>query len=132
MVQRRVVDLWRQSASGVPAPADWGAQYRSLLDEVARLSTDAAIPDADLRTRLAELVVTQRSQRRPSRASLIRQRLIDAIRPVRSLMAALTKLQWQAKGEHPVVEALDHLRSLYAAGRRRLPDDTSGEGLGTV
>jgi hypothetical protein len=84
MVQRRVVDLWRQSATSVSAPADLGAQYRSLLDEVARLSTDEAMPDAELRTRLAELVVTQRSQRRPSRASLIRKRLIDAIRPVRS------------------------------------------------
>jgi hypothetical protein len=47
-------------------------------------------------------------------------------------MVAITQLQWQAKGEHPVNEALDHLRSLYAAGRRRLPEDTRVEGLGSV
>jgi len=53
MVQRRVVDLWRQSAAGVPTPVDWGAQYRALLEELARLSADEAVPDAELRTRLA-------------------------------------------------------------------------------
>jgi hypothetical protein len=132
MVQRRVVDLWRQCADGVPIPVDWAAQYRVLLEELARLSADGAVPDAELRTRLAELVVTQRSQRRPSRASLIRQRLIDNIRPVRSLSTALVRLSWQAKGEHPVIEALDQLRSLYAAGARSLPADTSVEGLGRV
>jgi hypothetical protein len=63
---------------------------------------------------------------------LIRQRLIDAIRPVRSLLAAITKLQWQAKGSHPVIAALEHLRSLYAAGRRSLPTETSADGLGRV
>jgi len=132
MVQRRVVDLWRQSAAGVPTPVDWGAQYRALLEELARLSADEAVPDAELRTRLAELVVTQRSQRRPSRASLIRQRLLDTIRPVRSLLVALVRLSWQAKGPHPVIEAVDRLRSLYAAGERSLPADTSAEGLGRV
>jgi len=132
MVQRRVVDIWRQSAAGVPAAADWGAQYRALLDELAQLSTDEAVSDTELRTRLAELVANQRSQRRPSRASLIRQRLIDAIRPVRSLLTAITKLQWQAKGDHPVIGALEHLRALYAAGRRSLPTETSADGLGRV
>jgi TnpA family transposase len=109
-----------------------GCTVPRLLDELARLSTDEAVSDSELRTRLAELVVTQCSQRRPSRASLIRQRLIDAIRPVRSLLAAITKLQWQATGRHPVTAALDQLRALYAAGERTLPVDSIVEGLERV
>jgi TnpA family transposase len=132
MVQRRVVDVWRQCADGVPAAADWAARYRELLGQLAQLSAEGAVPESELRARLTELVVTQRSQRRPSRASVIRQRLIDAIRPVRALIAAIIKLPWQAKGEHPVLQALLQLRSLHAAGDRTLPADTSAEGLGRV
>jgi hypothetical protein len=132
MVQRRVVDVWRHCADGVPAAADWAARYRELLGQLAQLSAEGAVPESELRARLAELVVTQRSQRRPSRASVIRQHLIDAIRPVRALIAAIIKLPWQAKGEHPVLQALLQLRSLHAAGERTLPVDTSAEGFGRV
>jgi hypothetical protein len=74
MVQRRVVDLWRQCAEGVQSPVDWAARYRQLLADLARLSVEDAVPDAELRSRLMELVSTEHSQPRPSRASLIRQR----------------------------------------------------------
>ncbi len=51
-----VIYVWRQSAEGVKAPIDWAAQYRQLLDEVASLSSDGGIPDAELRSHLAQLV----------------------------------------------------------------------------
>ena len=89
MAQRRVVDLWRQCAEGVQSPVDWAARYRQLLADLARLSAEGSVPDAELRSRLMELVSTEHSQPRPSRASLIRQRLIDATRPVRALLAAI-------------------------------------------
>jgi TnpA family transposase len=133
MVQRRVVDLWRQCADALPASEDLAARYRALLGELAQLSADGAVPDSEFRSRVAELVLSQRN-RRPSRASLIRERLMDTIRPVRSLIAAIIELPWQAKGEHPVVQALLQLHSLYAAGERSLPaaKTESAAGFGRV
>ena len=130
MFQRRVADLWRQSAEGVKAPIDWAAQYRQLLDELASLSSDGSIPDAELRPHLAQLVADKRTQRTPSRSSAIRLRLIDAIRPVRALLVAVAKLPWQATGEHPVIDALGKLRHLYAKAVRSLPDDVTAPCLG--
>jgi hypothetical protein len=49
-VQRRVVDLWRQCAEGVHSPVDWAARYRQLLADLARLSAEDAVPDAELRS----------------------------------------------------------------------------------
>jgi hypothetical protein len=67
-------------------------------------------------------------------AELIRARLIDGVRPVRSLLSALVRLPWAATDNHPVLEALRRLqgatptssanyplarRSSSAASRRR-------------
>jgi TnpA family transposase len=90
------------------------------------------MPDGELRGRLTQIISTEQSHPRPSRASLIRQRLIDATRPVRALLGAIVHLPWQAAGRHPVTAALDHLRALYAAGERTLPVDSIVEGLGRV
>jgi hypothetical protein len=131
MVQRRVVDLWRHCAEGVRSPVDWAARYAALLDGVAHLSA-AGVPAEELQTRLAELVIEERRQRRPSRAALIRQRLIDAIRPVRSLLQDITRLRWQAQGEHAVLQGLRQLRALYDVADHTLPTDTRADGLGRV
>ncbi|MEJ8860144.1 Tn3 family transposase, partial [Variovorax robiniae] len=68
--------------------------------------------------------------RPPSRASVIRQRLIDAIAPVRSLLAGVSRLPWQATGGHPVLDALDRLRAAYAGGTKRLPAEVAALRLG--
>ena len=101
MFQRRVADLWRHCADGVTATVDWAQQYQQLLQELADLVAQEALPDAELRSRLSDLVAVKRARRAPSRASVIRQRLIDAIAPVRSLLVAVSRLPWQATGEHP-------------------------------
>ena len=120
MVQRRVVDLWRQAAAGVGDTVDWADMYQALLNELASLSAEGAVPDAELRVRLEALVTANRQRRPPSRASLVRERLIEAIRPVRSVLVAIAKLPWQATGEHPVTTALATLRELYAGSLRKL------------
>jgi len=56
MIQRRVADLWRQAAGSVGGTANWADLYRSLLNELANMSTEGGIPDSDLRARLAALV----------------------------------------------------------------------------
>jgi hypothetical protein len=95
-------------------------QYQQLLQELTDLAAQEKVPDAELRSRLVTRVSAKRARRPPSRASIIRQHLIDAIAPVRSLLIAVSGLAWQATGEHPAIDALNRLRTLYAAGTKRL------------
>ena len=130
MFQRRVADLWRQCADGVTATVDWAQQYQQLLQELTDLAAQEKVPDAELRSRLVSLVAAKRARRPPSRASIIRQHLIDAIAPVRSLLVAVSGLAWQATGEHPAIDALDRLRTLYAGGTKSLPGEVTAARLG--
>ncbi|SEB24321.1 Transposase and inactivated derivatives, TnpA family [Variovorax sp. YR216] len=131
MFQRRVADLWRHCADGV-ASVDWARQYQELLLELSELAGHDAVPDTELRSRLREIVAAKCAQRPPSRASVIRQRLIDAIAPVRSLLAGVSRLPWQATGEHPALDALNKLRAGYAAGIKRLPSEVTAPRLGAA
>ena len=130
MFQRRVADLWRRCADGVAASVDWAEQYQQLLQELSGLAAQDSVPDSELRSRLIDLVAVKRAQRAPSRASVIRQRLIDAIAPARSLLMAVSRLPWQANSEHPVLDALDKLRSQYAVGADSLPAEVTAPRLG--
>lgn len=132
MVQRRIADLWRQAAAEVPATVNWAAMYKTLLGEVEALSTNVAVPDAELRAGLEALVAETQKRKPPSRASLVRECLIDGIRPVRSLLVAIAKLPWQATGEHPAIESLAKLQGLYLKSSRKLPDDVVAPTLGRV
>ena len=132
MVQRRVADLWRQSAASLGDTVNWAKLYQSLLGELASLCAKDAVPDADLRARLEALVAASQQRRPPSRASLVREHLIEAVRPVRSLLLAIAKLPWQATGDHPTVQALATLRDLYTRGARTLPESTAAPGLAPV
>ncbi len=80
MFQRRVADLWRHCADSVTAGVDWAQQYQQLLQDLTDLAAKDAVADAELRARLAELIAANRQQRAPSRASVIRLRLIDPSR----------------------------------------------------
>ncbi|MEI8171753.1 MAG: Tn3 family transposase, partial [Rhodoferax sp.] len=132
MVQRRIADLWRQAAAEVPATVNWAAMYKTLLGELETLSAKGAVPDAELRARLESLVVETRKRKPPSKASLVREGLIDGIRPVRSLLVAIAKLPWQATGEHPAIEFLAKLQTFYLKGSRKLPADVVAPSLGRV
>ncbi|MDM0071484.1 Tn3 family transposase [Variovorax sp. J31P207] len=131
MFQRRVADLWHHCADGV-ASVDWARQYQELLQELSELADHDAVPDTELRSRLREIVAAKCAQRPPSRASVIRQLLIDAIAPVRSLLVGVSRLPWQATGEHPALDALNTLRAGYAAGIKRLPSEVTALRLGAA
>ena len=132
MVQRRIADLWRQAAAEVPATVNWAAMYKTLLGDLVSLSAKGAVPDAELRTRLETLIIETQKRKPPSRASLVREGLIDGIRSVRSLLVAIAKLPWQATGEHPAIEYLAKLQALYLKGSRKLPIDVVVPSLGRV
>jgi hypothetical protein len=94
MIQRRVADLWRQAAASLGDTVNWAELYQSLLGELAGLCAQGAVADTELRKRLEALVAASQQRRPPSRASLVRERLIEAVRPVRSLLLAIAKLPW--------------------------------------
>ena len=131
MVRRRVAELWRQAATDATGTADWAQLYRELLSEVTQLTDAGTVPDAELRHRIEVLVTMNRARKPPTRAQRVRERLIEAVRPIRTLLVALTKLPWQSTGEHPVTEAMSRLRELYAGNLRTLPDGQSAA-LGSV
>jgi hypothetical protein len=122
MLQRRVADLWRQASTSLGDTVNWAKMYQSLLGELAGLCAQGAVPDTELRARLAALLAASQQRRPPSRASLVREQLIEAVRPVRSLLLAIAKLPWQAMVDHPAIQALATLRDLYARGARTLPE----------
>jgi len=132
MVQRRVTDIWRTVAAGVTDTSNWATLYKNLLVELASLVAQGDLPDADLRARIVALISTSERSKPPSRASLVRERLFDAIRPVRALLAEITKLPWQADSDHPVINALAQLAKLYADKARELPANSIAPRLGPI
>jgi TnpA family transposase len=124
MVRRRVADLWRRAASGTDtAPGDWAALYQDLLRTLSAIVADPGVSDTAMRDQLQSLLATHRARRPATRAQLVRERLIDGVRPVRALLSALVRLPWQATDAHPVLAALRWLHDLYAHDQRRLPAD---------
>ena len=94
----------------------------------------------DLRTQLVAIVEAQTKLKAPSRASLIREQLINtAEAAVRSLLASLIILPWRSDAvTHPVLDALQILRALYERASRSgrhegvLPDTKSLPQLGAA
>jgi hypothetical protein len=124
MARRRVADLWRRAASGAnAAPGDWAACYQDLLRTLDTMVADPDLSDTAMREQLQSVLATHRARRPATRAQLVRERLIDGVRPVRALLSALVRLPWQATDAHPVLAALRRLQGLYAYGQRRLPAD---------
>jgi TnpA family transposase len=124
MVRRRVADLWRRATIGADAArGDWAALYQELLAALGAIIADPSASDAGIRAQLQSLLATHRGRRPATRAQLVRERLIEGVRPVRSLLSALVRLPWQATAAHPVLEALSWLQDLYAHDQRTLPSD---------
>jgi hypothetical protein len=73
-----------------------------------------------------------RTSDRVSGSVVTLQRLIDAIAPVRSLLVGVSRLPWQATGEHSAIDALNRLRAGYTAGTKRLPSEVTAPRLGAA
>jgi TnpA family transposase len=116
MVQRRVAELWRTAGTGVEAiTSDWATLYQELTREVARLAAAPPAAGVVLQGELRRVLAEQRSRQPRSRADRIRDRLIEGVRPVRSLLRALVTLPWAGTDGHPVLAALHVLRVGYDA-----------------
>ena len=132
MIRRRVAELARKAGEGVSTNDQWAERYQALLDDVSQLAKSCPVADGQLRDQIAEIEQRHRSFRPKRRAAIIRERLLETIRPSRSLLQVIVKLPWQAQGTHPVVDAIAYLRDLYARGRRDLPQATPEWALGLV
>ena len=126
MVRRRVADLWRRATKDAnQVLIHWADLYRELLASLGALASDATVADSEIRERLRLLVAAHQQRKPPTRAQLVREHLIEEIRPVRSLLTALVLLPWQAIPGHPVLAALQRLKELYEHGVKELPVSTS-------
>ena len=132
MIQRRVADLWRLARQEVPDIVNWAVLYKKLVTDLAALTAQGALADDQLRLRIVELLQLSQQVKPPSRASLVREHLFEGIRPVRSLLAEIGKLPWQADEDNPVLAALKQLLKLYADKARELPIEVSAPHLGRV
>ena len=132
MIQRRVTDLWRLAREEVPDTVNWAVLYKKLVTDLAGLTAQGELADDQLRQRVVELVQLSQQAKPPSRASLVRERLFEGIRPVRSLLTEIGKLPWQGDEDHPVLIALNQLLKLYADKARELPVEISAPRLGRV
>ena len=128
MVRRRVSDLWRRAADdAAKVQIHWMDLYRELLASLGALVSDTAVPDVDVRQRLQTLIKDHQERKPPTRAHLIRAKLIDEVAPVRALLKALTDLPWASTDNHPVTAAMTLFQGLYAQNQRQLPADISLE-----
>ncbi|MGH8848522.1 MAG: Tn3 family transposase, partial [Polaromonas sp.] len=132
MIQRRVTDLWRQAKEEVPDTVNWAVLYKKLATDLAGLAAQGELAEGQLRMRVVELASACQQAKPPSRASLVRERLFEGIRPVRSLLAEIGKLPWQADEDSPILIALNQLLKLYADKARELPVEVSAPRLGRV
>jgi hypothetical protein len=122
MVRRRVAELWRLAGVDVDAElTDWARLYRDLLGAVGALAADRDLSSEALREHLVALIDAHRDAKPRTRAEIVRSRLIEGVRPVRSLLRGLVRLPWRGHVDHPVLAALTSLRDLYEHDVRLLP-----------
>lgn len=99
--------------------------YQQLIGEVKRVISDTNVPDHAIRGELTEIVTAHEKRKRPSHAQLVRERLVEAIGPMRALLAGIIDLPWESSGKIPVIEAIKELREPSSRKDRRLPRDVS-------
>jgi hypothetical protein len=122
MVRRRFADLWRKAAEEADARrVDYQRLYQQLLGELSALASDGTLSAADLQQKLNTLVAAHREHRGPHRAQIIRDQLMEEVRPVRALLKALTQQPWQASVDHPLLASLQQLNTLYEHGEHSVP-----------
>lgn len=122
MVRRRVADLWRTVAVEVDARwSDWARLYQELLGELGSLAANPSLSSEAMREQLLALLQAHRARQPRSRAQIVRERLIEGVRPVRALLKALVRLPWQVSAAQPLLEAMRTLRELDERDLRALP-----------
>jgi hypothetical protein len=132
MIRRRIADLARKAGTGVDADSPWKKLFCSLLDDLQRVVRTQSLPDRDLRESVVSMEARYSGYRPPSRASIVRERLIETVRGSRSLLQVVVQLPWQSQADHPVTAAIAYLRECYAKDVKVLPEKVPAWPLGIV
>lgn len=118
-IRKSVNDAGRLIDAGRPDP---GVKLREFAAAVKALVADEALTREALCQQLGALADSATSQNLPSRASLIRAQLLSRHRQARAMLGRLVRLPFAAQSAHPVIEAMEVLRKLYARRADWLPD----------
>lgn len=102
---------------------DLKSQLRQFAAEVKTLATDSNLPHDALVEQLVQLADAMLAQSGPSRASLVRAQLLTKQHVARAMLAKLLTLPFESETSHPVIDALEVLRTVYVCGERELPVD---------
>lgn len=83
------------AGAGLESPTTaWAKLYQDLVRALGRLAVTPEVDASALQTELRRILAEQRERRPRSRADRIRARLMEGVRPVRSLLRALVALPW--------------------------------------
>lgn len=74
---------------------------------------------------LTRSLQAHRGRRPRSHAEIVRDRLIEGVRPVRALLRALAALPWKGRAADPLLEVMQLLHGLYERDLRELPTGCS-------
>jgi hypothetical protein len=107
MLRRRVADLWRKADEEADSRrVDYERLYQQLLGELSALASDGTLSAAELQQKLNTLLAAHGEHRGPSRAQIIRDQLMEEVRPVRALLKALSQQPWKDSANHPLLATL--------------------------
>ncbi|UBM07889.1 Tn3 family transposase [Cupriavidus metallidurans] len=121
-IRKCVNDAGRLIDAGRPDP---GVKLREFAAAVKALVADETQTREALCQQLGALADAATSQNLPSRASLIRAQLLSRHRQARAMLGRLVRLPFAAQSAHPVIEAMEVLRKLYARRADWLPDNVT-------
>ena len=100
-------------------------ESRQLIEEVTGIIHDPSLPAEAMRDRLRLLLPAPAAPLPRSRADRVRKELVFGVRPISELFWILTGLTLEAEPTHPVMQAVEQLKSLYGQFDPVLPTDVS-------
>ncbi|CAJ3199676.1 transposase Tn3 family protein [Burkholderia pseudomallei] len=124
MLSRWLRKVVNEARSKVDATRpDLKSELHHFATEVKALAMDTSLAHDALVERLVQLADATLAQSGPSRASLVRTQFLTKQRVARAMLAQLLKLPFESQTPHPVIDALEVLRTVYVCGERELPVD---------
>ncbi|MFJ3319037.1 Tn3 family transposase [Herbaspirillum huttiense] len=123
MFRRWAIDVTNEAGRQVDGGRpDLKKQLCSFAEAVKALAQDKTHPADETLAQIADLADQMLTQHAPSRRSLIRLQLITKSAQARAMLHKLVKLPFESETQHPVIDAINVLRSLYGQnGGNELP-----------
>jgi hypothetical protein len=118
-IQKAVNDATRDIDAARP---DLKARIHDFAAAVKAVALDATLSRDELSNKVCALADQALDVRPPSRRSLVRAHLMAKRGQARAMLAKIVRLPFEAQTAHPVTDALQVLRDLYARKAYTLPD----------